>query len=78
MQDFISKREFSTNIIRLVPFQFDPSRVNPQEAAAHDSEEFLIERIHDNQGNLRGSSKKDVLFKVRLLGYDSSHDTWTP
>ena len=78
LQDLISKREFSTNITRLVPFHFDPSRFNTQEVAAHDSEEFLIEQILDHQGDLRGRSKKGVLFKVRWLGYDSSHDTWTP
>ena len=67
LRDLISKREFSTNITRLVLFHFDPSRVNPQEVDAKDSVEFLIERILDHQGSLRGRSKKDVLFKVRWL-----------
>ena len=40
LQDLISKREFSTNVTRLVPFHFDPSKVKPQNVASHDSEEF--------------------------------------
>ena len=75
LQDLISSRLFSTNVTRLVPFYCDFSRISPQEIAAYDSEEFLLKRILEHRGNLRGRSKKDVLFKMRWLGYDSSHET---
>ena len=43
--DLKSKREFKTNVTRLVPFHFNPNRVDYQEVASNDSDEFLIESI---------------------------------
>jgi hypothetical protein len=74
--NLVSKKEFRVNIKRLHPFFFDENRVNPQEVAAFDEEEFLVESIMDHRGNF--NQKGTLEFKVRWLGYAPSEDTWEP
>ena len=61
-----SKTDFKENIHRFNPFYFDPDKVNPQEVAAHDDEEFIVESILSHQGDL--TKKASLMFKVRWLG----------
>jgi hypothetical protein len=76
LQNLISKKEFKVNIHRMYPFHFDPDRVNPQDVAAHDDEEFLVESVLAHRGNL--SKKTTLEFQIRWLGYSPSDDTWEP
>ena len=64
------------NIHRMHPFNFDPKRVNPQDVAGHDDDEFLVDAILEHRGNL--SKKTTLEFKVRWLGYSPDDDTWVP
>ena len=64
------------HINRLVPFLFDPERVNPQSVAARDVDEFHIEKIMSHRGPF--INKKALQFKVNWSGYDSLYDTWEP
>ena len=65
-----TKKEFTTNVSRMVPFYFDANRVDSQSVAAHDSNELIDESVLEHE--------KSLLFKLRWLGYDASHDTWEP
>ena len=58
------------------PFHFDEERVNPQEDAAHDSDEFIVESILRYKGDFK--KKNTLSFQVRWLGYTPADDTWEP
>jgi hypothetical protein len=63
LQNLVTKKEFVVNIHRMHPFYFDEKKVDPQEVAAHDAEEFLVESILSHRG---GFNKKSTLeFQVR-------------
>ena len=51
LQNLVSKKEISVNVKRIHPFHFDEERVNPQEVAAHDSDEFIVESILGHTGD---------------------------
>ena len=68
--NLITTKEF------FVTFYFDANRVNPQSVVAHDSNEFIVESVLKHEENLK--QKKSLLFKVRWLDYDASHDTCEP
>ena len=74
--NLVTKKEFTTNVSRIVPFYFDANRVDAQSVAAHDSNEFIADSILEHEGKLK--QKKSLLFKVRWLGYDANHDIWEP
>ena len=56
LQNLVNKNHFRVNIHRMHPFHFDPDRTNPQEVAAHDEEEFIVEAILSHEGDF--SQKK--------------------
>ena len=76
LQNLVSKKEFRVNIKRIHPFHFDEERVNPQEVAAHDSDEFIVESILSHTGDFK--KKNSLSFQVRWLGYTPVEDTWEP
>jgi hypothetical protein len=64
-------------ITQLVPFEYDPSIVDPKEIALHANGEFLVERIISLNGNKNGQRrylKKDLLVKVQWVGYTEPSD----
>ena len=58
------------HINQLVPFIFDPQKVNPQAVAARDVDEFYTEMIFSHRG--RFTNKRSLEFKVRWVGYDKT------
>ena len=76
LRNLVSKNEFRVNIKWIHPFHFDEERVNPQEVAAHDSDEFIIESILSHTGDFK--KKNSLSFQVRWLGYTPAEDTWEP
>ena len=64
------------NVKRIDPFHFNDERINPQEVAAHDSDEFIVESILGHTGDFK--KKNSLSFHVRWLGYTPADDTWEP
>ena len=50
--NLVTKKEFTTNVSRIVPFYFDANRVDPQSVAAHDSNEFIVDSVLEHKRNL--------------------------
>jgi hypothetical protein len=76
LKDLVTKKDFTVNIKRLSPFYFDENRVDPQEVAAHDNEEFIIDSIIGHEGSF--TKKKSLKFHVRWVGYAPEYDTMEP
>jgi hypothetical protein len=76
IQDLLTGKTHDTHISNLRPFNHDPDKVNPVHVAQFNSQEFVIDRILDHQGNRdrRGS----MIFKVHWLGYGPESDSWEP
>ena len=76
LQNLVSRKEFKVNIKRIYLFHFDEERVNPQEVAMHDSNEFIVESILSHTGDFK--KQNTLSFQVRWLGYTPAEDTWEP
>ena len=74
LQNLVSKKKFKVNIIRIHPFHFEKQRVNPQEAAAHYSDEFIVASILSHTGDF----KSTLSFQVHWLDYTPAEDTGEP
>ena len=53
LQNLVSKKKFKVNITRIHPFHFEKQRVNPQEVAAHYSDEFIVASILSHTGDFK-------------------------
>ena len=49
--------------------------VNPKEVAMRGNEEFVVESIREHCGDV--TRPTSLQFRVRWLGYDATHDTWS-
>jgi Chromo (CHRromatin Organisation MOdifier) domain len=76
LENLVTKKPVRIHINRLVPFIFDPDRVNPQLIAARDIDEFAIDLIMSHRGTFQ--NKRKLEFKTQWVGYDSSYNTWEP
>ena len=73
--DLVSRNASTVHVSRIYPFYYDPSRVDPENIALRDSEEFVVESIIDD--TIDNQSKRKWQFRVRWKGYDESADTWS-
>ena len=75
MLDLVSRGIQTVHVSRLFPFWYDEPRVDPENVALRDAEEYKIEKIIDDTIDER--PKRQWTFKVRWQGYDESEDTWS-
>ena len=58
----------------LKPFEYDHARLNPDEEALYDNEEYDVERIISHRGSF--TKKKSLQIEVKWIGYEQT--TWVP
>jgi len=73
--DIVSRRTNVVHISRLYPFFYDDTRIDPENIALRDSEEYVVESILDDTIDQK-IPKKQWQFRVRWKGYDEDEDTW--
>jgi len=73
--DLVSRRVETVHISRIYPFNFDATKVDPENVAIRDQGEFIVDKIVDSIID-RGLSKTTWSFRVRWLGYDDIYDEW--
>jgi hypothetical protein len=73
--DLVSRNAQTVHVSRVYPFYYDTSRVDPENVALRDTEEFVVDSIVDD--TMDENSKRKWRFRVRWKGYDESNDTWS-
>ena len=68
IEDLVLGKQIRTHVHNLRPFIFSPHRVNPQEVAQQNEQEFMVRDIIAHRGE----------FLVRWTGYDASSNSWEP
>ena len=76
IQNLVTYRNEDVHVTNLRPFNYDPERVNLQEAASRDRKEFIIDRIVSHVGDFK--VKRELKFLVKWLGYEESDNTYEP
>jgi hypothetical protein len=77
IQNLVTQEVKQVLITQLVPFEYDPSIVDPTEIALHANGEFLVEKIlslSGNRNNQRHYKKTDLIVKVKWAGYEEPSD----
>ena len=67
VQNLVTQKQYDVFIKRLVPFHYDPERVDPQEIARKDEREKGIPQ-----------RRLEMKFLVRWAGFGPEDDTWEP
>ena len=80
LQDIVNNKQRSYHISRIHPYDHDPSKHNPLEAAIRDEQYHIIESItaFKEAGTKLRHLKTNFTFKVHWKGYDTSEDSWEP
>jgi hypothetical protein len=73
--DLVTKKSEVIHVSRILPFNYDPEKVDPENIALRDKGVFEIEAVVDAITDI--NLKKDQWsFKVRWEGYNSTFDSW--
>ena len=80
LEDLVGgKKVGPVHVTRLKKFVFDATREDPQEIATHDNMEFYVEAVLDHEPKHQPSRhRRDLVFLIKWLGYDDSHNSWEP
>jgi hypothetical protein len=80
LKDLLTEREESHHVKDLKLFVYDASKVDPMQVAMGDTQDFLIEKIIEHQGDDNGRNKRplrtNLSFLVKWVGYDDSYNLW--
>jgi hypothetical protein len=72
--DLVSRQSHSVHVSRVYPLWYDDTRIDPENIALRDAEEYVVDRIVDD--TIDDRPKKQWTFKVHWKDYDESEDTW--
>ena len=79
IRDLQSDKLSRVHIKRLRAFIFDETRVDPATVVAADRSEFLVDYVLDHEPKVRPErQRRELIFKIRWVGYGLLHDTWEP
>lgn len=79
VRDLSTNVDKYVNVMRLRPFRYDPTRIDPKEVAAADDSVFYVEAIRDHlPKGYKRPRKGDLKFLVKWFGYDETENTWEP
>ena len=79
IRDLQSDKLSRVHVKRLRAFIFDETRVDPATVVAADRSEFLVDFVLDHLPKENPSRRRrELVFKIRWVGYDYLHDTWEP
>ncbi len=76
IEDLVLCKQIKTHVHNLRPFIFNPHRVNPQEVAQQNEQEFMVRYIIAHRGDHHRRSNMEFL--VQWTGYDASSNSWKP
>ena len=76
IENLTNGKHSETHISNIRQFNYDPEWTNPIEIAQHDSQEFIVEKILEHNGDR--THRNTMEFKVKWLGYGPEHDSWEP
>ena len=74
--DLITNKEKDYHVSDMKPFIFSADLVDPVDVARRDYMEFFIENVISHRGNSK--RKTELVFQVKWLGYDETHNSWEP
>jgi len=80
LQDIVNNRQRSYHISKLRPYDHDPNKHDPLEAAIRDDQYHIIDSIKSfkETGDKQRHLKTNFTFKVHWKGYKTSEDSWEP
>ena len=76
LRDLVTDKHNTVKVQLLKPYNHDPTRQDPLDAAIHDRQEFYVETIIKHRGSW--SNLKELELFVKWVGYDESHNSWEP
>ena len=77
LRDLTQSDTFITrNVMDIIGYNHDPRNLTPQEVAAAEKQEYVINSIISHTGNSKNVSK--MKFQVRWEGFDPKDDTFEP
>ena len=63
------------HVTSLSAFEYDPDEVDPRLVANKDQQMWDVEEVISHKGDPKGS-KKQLFFRIKWAGLDSSENTW--
>ena len=76
LHNAVTDKVESHHVTWLQPFLYNPTKINPDNIARAEAQEYQVERIVTHQGDPTRKSSLD--FMVKWVGYDDAENLWLP